>query len=63
MADNANVIEEFLVALGFKIDKDSEGKFRNSLLEVNTKAVAFGVSIAKLAETVAKATILSLIHI
>ena len=57
MADNANVIEEFLVALGFKIDKDSEGKFRNSLLEVNTKAVAFGVSIAKLAETVAKATI------
>lgn len=45
MANEAQVIREFLVSLGFKVDKTSEGKFNASLLATTKTALITGKAI------------------
>lgn len=55
MADN--VIKEFLVGLGFKVDNQSQKKFEEGLDFANAKAVAFGMAMYDVAKQVAAAIV------
>lgn len=54
---DASMLKEFLVGIGFRLDKDSFDKFQKGLNSGTTAAVALGEIIAKTAETVAKAVL------
>ena len=54
---DSSIIREFLVGLGFKVDKKSFETFQSGLKGSTTAAVALGDIIAKVAEAVARAVL------
>lgn len=52
-----NVIREFLVGLGFKVDDKSQKKFNEGLEFANAKAVAFGMAMYDVAKIVAESVV------
>ncbi|EJX3843240.1 hypothetical protein OD707_005558, partial [Salmonella enterica] len=42
MSIDAQVIQDFLVALGFKLDEQGAKKFTDTLSDISTKALALG---------------------
>ncbi|MBB3808748.1 hypothetical protein [Pseudochelatococcus contaminans] len=56
MADNPNVIREFLVALGFKIDEAGAKKFVEGVKSMTQTALALGSAVQVMAATVTAAT-------
>lgn len=51
---SADVIKEFLVSLGYKVDTNGEKKFVDGTKRVTAATIALGVEMAKAAEAVAK---------
>jgi hypothetical protein len=54
---DASVIKEFLISLGFKVDKSSQKDFDKGVKGVTATTIALGIEVAKAAEAVAKAVV------